>query len=89
MKYTYLIQNGCVTANFDFSDDSVQMIEADVVFGTVTLSSPAKTGMGFNAAFHLVHHRNDRNHVAFVSKFKKVKIDSSSLPSSCDGSSPS
>ena len=42
----YIIQNGSVTAKHEFSDDSVQMIEADVVFGTVTLSSPAKTGMG-------------------------------------------
>lgn len=35
-----------------FSDDSIQMLEADVVFGTVTVSSPAKTGTGFNKSDH-------------------------------------
>ena len=40
-------QLGCVTSALDFSDDSIQMLEADVVFGTVIVSYPAKTGTGF------------------------------------------
>ena len=51
-KITALIdpELGCVTAALYFSDDSIQMLEADVVFGTVTASSPAKSGTGFNDA---------------------------------------
>ena len=41
-------QLSCVMTAIEFSDDSIQMLEADVVFGTVIVSYPAKTGRGFN-----------------------------------------